>query len=112
MESVGLAWIVRVTAGWGSPGVLEAMAKLLVTVRGGRSWAGPADPRGEELAPEGRSWPRRGGAKASKEDGWEGGQGGAGAGVWNAGSLRAQPQRRQVSGVPRPTLPGDLALLL
>ena len=53
MESVGLAWIVRVTAGWGSPGVLEAMAKLLVTVRGGRSWAGPADPRGEELAP---SW--------------------------------------------------------
>ena len=38
--------------------------------------------------------------------------GAAGAGVWNAGSLRAQPQRRQVSGVPRPTLPEDLALRL
>ena len=64
-----------------------------------------ADPRGEELTPEGR-------ARASKEEEREGGQGGAGAGVWNAGSLRAQPQRRQVSGVPRPTLPGHLALML
>lgn len=102
---MGLAWIVRVTAGWGSPGVLEAMAKLLVTVRGGRSRAGPADPRGEELAPEGRS-------QGFQRGRMGGGQGGAGAGVWNAGSLRAQPQRRQVSGDPRPTLPGDLALLL
>lgn len=32
--------------------------------------------------------------------------------MWDAGSLRAQPQRRQVSGVPRPTLPEHLALLL
>lgn len=46
---MGLIWIVRVTAGWGSPGVLEAMVKLVVMVRSRRCWAG------QLLTPEGRS---------------------------------------------------------
>lgn len=44
-----------VTAERDSPDVLEATAKLVVMVRSGRSWAGPADPSGGELTPEGRS---------------------------------------------------------